>query len=563
MSALPAISSDGNLVAFISDRAGENNLDLWVRHIAQPEPVRLTRHPADELHPRFSPDGSRIVFRSDRDGSGLYVVNALGGGLHKVAGRGLFPMFTPDGRDIVFTEDPMWLRAGGLLRMFRVPAAGGPPSPFLPDWGVYRPPGSAGPVFSPDGRLVLFNGAPLDDPSQRDWWVVPVEGGEPWSSRASGEIRAIDVVQFPTAWYRDRLILAAGTTIEGLNLYSAKISDDGLISGPITPLTAGPGMSWRPSVSDAGRVALSRFSWVIHLWEVSLDPETGEGIGAPRRITDDAAPKFSFSLSRDGNLLAYSAYAGPRGNRQAEVVLVDRESGNRTVPVTLAEDRSSTSTYPRLSGDGSLLGWSSFEQGRRVAWTGPVDEPVGRELCRDCRIVDFFDGGRQVLVHRFGRGLSRIVRNDGDEEPVLETGERALLDADLSPDARWLAVKLGHPDDTVSIAIVSRGEVVAPADDWIHVAGGDRWVGSPRWSADGAILYFLTDRDDHICVWGQRIDPATKRPVGEAFPVVHAHGSNMNTLSMSRFMWNLEVGDDRLVFNAGELTGDVYTAMLE
>ena len=27
-------------------------------------------------------------------------------------------------------------------------------------------------------------------------------------------------------------------------------------------------------------------------------------------------------------------------------------------------------------------------------------------------------------------------------------------------------------------------------------------------------------------------------------------------------MWTLEVGGDRLVFNAGEMTGDVYTAML-
>jgi hypothetical protein len=28
-------------------------------------------------------------------------------------------------------------------------------------------------------------------------------------------------------------------------------------------------------------------------------------------------------------------------------------------------------------------------------------------------------------------------------------------------------------------------------------------------------------------------------------------------------MWNLEVGNGRLIFNAGEMTGDVYTAMLE
>jgi hypothetical protein len=70
-------------------------------------------------------------------------------------------------------------------------------------------------------------------------------------------------------------------------------------------------------------------------------------------------------------------------------------------------------------------------------------------------------------------------------------------------------------------------------------------------------------RDDFICVWGQRLDPDSKIPIGEPFAVVHAHTSSLQNLSMARFMWNLEVGGDRLVFNAGEMTGDVYTAMLD
>jgi hypothetical protein len=77
------------------------------------------------------------------------------------------------------------------------------------------------------------------------------------------------------------------------------------------------------------------------------------------------------------------------------------------------------------------------------------------------------------------------------------------------------------------------------------------------------VLYFLSDRDDFICVWGQRLDPDSKSPLGEPFPVVHSHTSEMQHLTMARFMWTLEVGGDRLVFNAGELSGDVYTAMLE
>jgi tricorn protease-like protein len=177
--------------------------------------------------------------------------------------------------------------------------------------------------------------------------------------------------------------------------------------------------------------------------------------------------------------------------------------------------------------------------------------------------VDFFDGGQQALVRRWGQGLSSIVLENGDERQILDPDEQALLDADLSRDDRWLAIKLGHPDDTVSITILPFADADASPDDWIHVAGGDSWVGAPRWSADGRILYYLSARDDFICVWGQHLDSKTKAPIGKPFPVVHLHAASMNMMAMARFMWNLEVGADRLVFNAGEMSGDVYTAILD
>ena len=64
-------------------------------------------------------------------------------------------------------------------------------------------------------------------------------------------------------------------------------------------------------------------------------------------------------------------------------------------------------------------------------------------------------------------------------------------------------------------------------------------------------------------MWGRSLDPVTKEPIGDEFPVVHAHTSAMKMLSFSRHMWTIEVGGDRLVFNAAEATGDVYTAQLE
>jgi len=48
----------------------------------------------------------------------------------------------------------------------------------------------------------------------------------------------------------------------------------------------------------------------------------------------------------------------------------------------------------------------------------------------------------------------------------------------------------------------------------------DRYV---WWSPDGNLLYFISERDGFVCLWAQRLDPATKHPQGAAFPIRHFH----------------------------------------
>src|SRR5437867_10917517 len=120
----PAISQDGKLVAYASDRAGAGNLDLYVQQVSLGRPLRLTDHPADDSTPSFSPDGSQIVFRSERDGGGIYIVPALGGEARLIAPKGLHPKFAPDGKTIAF-------QLGQMLRtseIFLAPASGGRPT---------------------------------------------------------------------------------------------------------------------------------------------------------------------------------------------------------------------------------------------------------------------------------------------------------------------------------------------------------------------------------------------------------------------------------------------------
>jgi Tol biopolymer transport system component/predicted Ser/Thr protein kinase len=558
---MPAISADGKLIAYASDRAGDGQTDIWVRHISRSEPTRLTDNPADDMEPRFSPDGSRIVFRSERDGGGIYIVNTLGGETHKLASGGCFPRFSPDGSQILYMGELAY-SVTGLFPMFVVPADGGEPQPFLPAFGASEPPGGIGPLWSPDGTRVLLKGSPFDDPSKRDWWVLPVDGGEPMSSGAMQSLPRLDTVQFPVVWLPDRVLFVAGSTFEGVNLYSAPITTEGRIEGPAERLTSGPGMTWTPSVADDGRIAFSKFQWMLRLWQVELNPGNGHAAGEPRLITADAAQKFGVSLAGTTPLLAYSTYFGTPENRKVEVRLHDLESGRESVVVSSAARV--VNLYARLSHDGNLLAWRGFVEQRPAAFITKIADSSSRELCRGCMVLDFFADGAEVLVWQPPNRLVRRSLVGTSEVLVLEPDELEILDADLSGDDCWLAVSSARPDGRCVVHIIPVRDPPPPPGEWIQVAPEANWLGSPHWSGDGRFLYYLSDRDDFNCIWAQPLDPHSKRPIGEEFPVVHAHQSTMKIWGPRDGLgFEISVGDRYLAFSAAEDTGEIYTAVLE
>jgi len=61
-----AVSPDGTQIVFASDRSG--NDDIWIMNIDGSEPRNLTNHPGNEAWPFFSEDGSLIYFQTDRLG---------------------------------------------------------------------------------------------------------------------------------------------------------------------------------------------------------------------------------------------------------------------------------------------------------------------------------------------------------------------------------------------------------------------------------------------------------------------------------------------------------------
>jgi len=95
----PAWSPDGTRIAFNSNRDGPG---IYVMNADGSDPVHLTTG----SEPTWSPDGSKIAFMSNRDGKrDIYVMDADGGNVARLTDNDLFemdPEWSPDGRKIVF-----------------------------------------------------------------------------------------------------------------------------------------------------------------------------------------------------------------------------------------------------------------------------------------------------------------------------------------------------------------------------------------------------------------------------------------------------------------------------
>ncbi len=110
----PAWSPDGSKIAFRSARDG--NHEIYVMNADGSNPARLTSNSAADYQPTWSPDGSRIAFVSERDGNAeIYVMNAADGSnpvrLTTDVGTPAFdgdPAWSPDGSKIAF-----WSRRDG------------------------------------------------------------------------------------------------------------------------------------------------------------------------------------------------------------------------------------------------------------------------------------------------------------------------------------------------------------------------------------------------------------------------------------------------------------------
>jgi len=100
----PVYSPDGKKIAFQTDRDGSPQ--IYVMDADGRKPQKLSNNGFHEMHPAWSPDGKKIVFISDRDGNQeIYKMNPDGSEQARLTTspyKEFNPQWSPDGQKIVY-----------------------------------------------------------------------------------------------------------------------------------------------------------------------------------------------------------------------------------------------------------------------------------------------------------------------------------------------------------------------------------------------------------------------------------------------------------------------------
>ncbi len=555
----PAISPDGRLVAYASDRDGGKNLDLYVQELRGGEPVRLTWTKENESDPSFSGDGTAIVYHSAKDSGGIYLIPSLGGTPRLLVPEGHNPRCSPQKNLVAYWTGPPDALVEGQAKTFVISIAGGKPRQIRPDFSsVQRP------VWSPDGRWLIVwgvspgGGLPAD---RADFWVTGLESDRAEStrlmapvSRAGGSLATIEDMN----WTEQGLVFSMRSGWLR-SVYRCPVTSDGKAHGDLIRLAGGTASAEFPAVSRDGQMVFASGSQRFDVWGLPLDPNSGKVLGTHYRITNSTAPAEYPAVSPDGRKVLY---ATPR-NGASQIWMKDLDKGEESV---IAPGPGASVPVWLHSGDGVAFVQKLSKRSDEYL----LDLSTGQTH----KVYEggfFWDINRAATV-----GLARA--SDSNQNDILavdvKTGRSAILlrappgvpliQANFSPDEAWIVFVANTGPATAQIHAARRsGFAEILNTEWMPVTDGRHKVDKPRFSPDGRLIYFTQDREGSRGIRAVRFDPRSGQTLGDSFPVFDPDHPGLTLLGVSPRSLEIGIAKDKIVMLLAESTSNVWMTALE
>jgi Tol biopolymer transport system component len=544
-----ALSPDGKLVAYTSDRAGTGTQDLWIQQTAGGPPVRMTSGPFSAYDPAFSPDGSKVIFVSSERPRGLYIIPALGGEPRRLADAplALSPRFSPDGR---------WISAELLQNQAAVflliPSAGGEPVFLDPKMGNITSEGIKSYVWSPDSKGLLLVGGSSYQWADWDLWFLSLDGART-PFRAGPGMRAAGFGR-PNLKAWDAGWLYFNFQRKGTpDLWRTSLTPGARQLGNLDPVTSGWANRNTDAVGDGGtRLVYSDSSASRrHIWSLKIDPSQGVASGEPQRmIPGERAEEYPVAVPP--NRLVYWANEGGQGN----LWLRDVNSGRETQ----LTDSPEINIFPVGSHDGSMVAFRATTPKGYVAYVVQAAGGAPHKICSNCgRVTDWSPDGKKVILHDFGgttAGRVGLVDLQSGQQRVLMESATRIYSPRVSPDGRWLAFRAGK-----AFVAPYREDRIVSESEWIPLDLGAQGGDFFQWTPGARRLFFLVTEGAYRSIWTVPLDPATGKSTGPPTLVFRPQGSHVLAGDQSEI--GLALLGDRLYFSMADLHANIGIAEID
>ena len=487
------LSPDGSQLVYASDKTGD--LELFVQQVEGGPEVQITSGGGPKIDPAWSPDGRFIAYRNLATG-GLWLVAPTGGAPRQITDFGSQPAWFPDVRRIVFSN-PGRPTVGALewpatynSTLWSVELASGEVREITerdPEAG-----GQGTPAVSADGRWIYFSTGRQGGGG--GLWRVAAAGGRPerltpppkpdWEASSprfwldpipTPDGEAVLAIEAGPVWRIVRLGLAAARPIE-------------------TVLAQVPaGVANLGASRDGRRLVYTEERGKTSLEEIELGAERTQ-VGPPRVLSAPATLRVFFPrYSPDGARILFQRFRPGVG---IEAVVLERSTGVAQA-LPLAGELAFFWLGPRkiaVGRPGSGLEFD-LETGRRRT-TPPLAAAAALLARARPRPVARLAGGHRILFTATdATGAQELFLGDLDsgEGRQLTRFGRSVDYPFVSRDGRWIgfqvAAEIGADNEIWRVAL----EGGAP--ERLRSGTGPSWVSA--FSPDGEQVVYAAHREGH------------------------------------------------------------------
>jgi len=493
-----AVSRDGQLVAFLSDRDGP--MDVWLTQVGSGQFHNLTHGSAPELvNPSvrnlgFSPDGSLVTFWARKqNGSSagdisVWAVPTLGGS----------PKLYLEG-----VAEYDWSGDGSRLA-YHTP---GPGDPLFVSSGTRRPEGrpiftapaglhSHFPLWSPDTAFIYFVQGSL--PDKLDIWRISPGGGTPERITA----HAARVTHPVLLDGRTLLYLASDPDGSGPWLYSVDVErriPHRLTSGPdkYTSLAAS---------ADGRRLVVTVASPKTTLWRLPIADSPAE-VSAAARISLTSGTGFSPRLGPN-----YLLYVSATGTSESIWKLA-----NGTCSELWSGPDGHVFGGPAIGPDGRFITFSVRQHGRAFLYVMQADGTNARVVTDALDLQGapaWAPDGQSILSAASDHGVPHLFRVPVDGRSPVPFVEEYSVDPAWTPDGQFVVYSGPDIGTTFSVKAVTAEAAAHPLPALTLTRGGRHLTFLPG----GRALVFLRGEIQHKNLWLIDLETGAERQLTSLTP---------------------------------------------